>query len=78
MITSIQNVLCPQEIKPKRQNQGLKTEHKEIEIYSIEKLVLKKNHVSYQTFIFTFHSFLLCFIWIYLIPFMFFQSFGEQ
>lgn len=69
MITSIQNVLCPQEIKPKRQNQGLKTEHKEIEIYSIEKLVLKKNNVSYQTFIFTFHSFLIVFYLDLLIPF---------
>lgn len=39
MITSIRNVFCPQEIKPKRQNQGLKIEHKEIEIYRIEKLV---------------------------------------
>lgn len=39
MNTSIRNVFCPQEIKHKRHNQGLKTEHKEIEIYRIEKLV---------------------------------------
>lgn len=30
VITSIQNVFHPQEIKPKRYNQGLKTEHKKL------------------------------------------------
>lgn len=39
MNTSIRNVFCPQEMKHKRHNQGLKTEHKETEIYRIEKLV---------------------------------------